>query len=96
MNKDEIMRPIEEQLKTDNEVIKVSHELIKVLHELIKNQQNMIAFLSQNLIEAYEALNERDDAFLKLDVLDEESLNHVLEEKEIIRDMLYTLKQNLE
>ena len=89
MNKDETMRLIEEQLQTDDEVI-------KVLHELIKNQQDIITFLTQNLIEAYEALNERDDAFLKLDVLDEESLACVLEEKEIIRDMLPVLKQNLE
>lgn len=89
MNKDEIMKLIEEQLQNDN-------ELIEKLHELIDAQHDTIYFLSQNLIEAYEALNERDDAFLKLDVLDEESLNHVLEEKEIINNMLYTLKQNLE
>lgn len=89
MNQDEIMRLIEEQLQNDD-------ELIEKLHELIDAQHDTINFLSQNLIEAYEALNERDDAFLKLDVLDEESLNHVLEEKEIMRDMLYTLKHNLE
>ena len=89
MNKDEIMKLIEEQLQNDD-------ELIEKLHELIDAQHDTINFLSQNLIEAYEALNERDDAFLKLDVLDEESLNHVLEEKEIMRDMLPVLKRNLE
>ena len=85
----EITKLIREQLKTDD-------ELIEKLHELIDNQRDVIKFMTQNLIEAYEALNERDDAFLELDVLDEESLACVLEEKEIIRDMLPVLKQNLE
>ena len=89
MNKEEIMRLIEEQLQNDD-------ELIEKLHELIDAQHDTINFLSQNLISAYEALNERDDAFLELDVLDEESLACVLKEKEIIRDMLPVLKQNLE
>lgn len=85
----EVTKLMREQLKTDD-------ELIKTLHKLINAQHDTIEFLMHNLMEAYETLNERDDALLELDVLDDESLNCVLEEKEIINNMLYELKQNLE